>query len=86
MTKWDMFARQPSPAPGMAAELARLRAALPGYDVTVISCSGQYRYEAVRRDGGTGPWCVVSTDPADVWRELAAHVRPGSRPEIPGTR
>ena len=64
----------------MVAELARLRAARPGYDVTIISCSGQYRYEAVRRGGGAGPWCVVSTDPADVWRELAAYVRTGGRP------
>jgi hypothetical protein len=71
---WDVFIRRPAPAPGMLAQLARLRAALPGYDVTLTSHSGSYRFEATRRPDGpqTGPWCVISTDPADLWRELSA--------------
>ncbi len=35
------------------------------------------RYEAIHHDGdGPGPWCVVSTDPADLWQELAGRTRP----------
>jgi hypothetical protein len=70
----DMRTRGPAPAPGMLAQLDRLHAALPSYDVTLTSHSGSYRFEAIRRPGGpqAGPWCVISTDPADLWRELPA--------------
>ena len=74
----DVRTRRPAPPPGMLAQLARLRAALPGYDVTLTSYSGRYRYEAIRRTDGPGPWCVISADPADLWREL------GGRPRRPG--
>jgi len=64
----------------MLTGLAQLRAALPGYDVTLTSHSPAWRYEAIRRPGApaTGPWCVISTDPADLWRELAACTRHGA--------
>ena len=70
---WDLFTNRPAPTRGMLAELSRLRAALPAYDVTVTSHSPAYRFEAIRRPGsaGLGPWCVISSDPADLWRELA---------------
>lgn len=63
---------------GMLAELGQLRAALPGYDVIINSHGPAYRFEAVRRPGApaTAPWCVVSTDPADLWRELVGCTRP----------
>ena len=70
MKTWDACTRRPAPAPGMLAQLDRLRAALPGYDVTLTSHSGSYRFEAIRRADGPGPWCLISTDPADLWREL----------------
>ena len=47
-----------------------LRVALPGYDVIITSHSPRYRFEAIRRRDETGPWCVISTDPGDLWREL----------------
>jgi hypothetical protein len=74
VTEWDGFTGQAAIPPGMLTELAALRAALPGYDVIVTSHSLAYRYEAIRRPGtpSIGPWCVISTNPADVWRELAA--------------
>jgi hypothetical protein len=76
---WDVFTRRPAPTPGMLAELSQLRAALPGYDVIVTSHSPAYRFEAIRRPGAPGPgpepWCVISADPADLWRELAARTR-----------
>jgi hypothetical protein len=74
---WDIFIRRPAPTLGMLTELARLRAALPGYDVRVTSHSLAYRYEAVRRTPGPSAWCVISTDPADLWHELASCGRPG---------
>ena len=78
MTGWDVLTGQASLPAGMLAELAALRAALPGYDVNLTSHSPACRYEATRRDPGPGTWCVVSTDPADLWRELAPRARPGA--------
>ena len=70
---WDVFARRPALTPGMLAELSQLRAALPGYDVIVTRHGPAYRYEAIRRPGAPagGPWCVISSNPADLWHELA---------------
>jgi predicted nuclease with TOPRIM domain len=65
--------------PGALTELAALRAALPGYDVTITSRSPTHRFEAVRRHAGPGPWCLISSDPADLWRELAGRARPAAR-------
>jgi hypothetical protein len=72
VTRWDVFTGRASLPPGMLAELSQLRAALPGYDVTVTSHSLTYRFEAIlRHTDGPGPWCLISTDSADLWRELA---------------
>ncbi len=77
MTVWDVFTGRPGVPPGMLAELAALRAALPGYDVIVTSHSPGYRFEAIRRrTDGPGPWCVISGDPEDLWRELAPRADP----------
>lgn len=79
---WDPVFGRPAPPPGMLAELARLRAALGGYDVIVTRCAGTYRYEATRRHSdGPGPWCLISTNPADLWHELAP--RPGTSRPVP---
>ncbi len=64
------FAHQVTPPAGTLAQLAKLRVALPGYDVIVTRRAGQPRYEAIRRRGDTGPWCVISRDLDDLWREL----------------
>ena len=79
---WDVFIRRPAPTPGMLTQLTQLRAALPGYDVTLTSHSGSYRYEAIRRTDipEAGPWCVISADPADLWRELAPRPRTAPAP------
>ena len=76
MTRWDVFTSRPSLPPGILAELSQLRAALPGYDVIVPSHSPGWRFEAIRRHSdGPGPWCVISTDPAGLWRELTPYTR-----------
>jgi hypothetical protein len=72
MKTWDVLIHRPAPTPAMLAQLDQLRAALPGYEVTLTSHSGSYRYEAIRRTDDPGPWCLISTDPADLWRELPA--------------
>lgn len=81
MKRSNIHTRRPGPAPGMLAQLDRLRTALPGYDVMLTSHSGSYRFEAIRRTDGpqAGPWCVISTDPADLWRELPAAPAPCAR-------
>jgi len=78
---WDVFAGRASVPAGMLAELAALRAALPAYDVIVTSHSLTCRYEATRRDDGPGIWCVISTDPADLWRELGRTVLAAGKAE-----
>ncbi len=70
MTTWDVFTGRTSLPAGMQAELAALHAALPGYDVIITSHSPAHRFEAIRRGDGPGPWCVISSDPADLWHEL----------------
>jgi hypothetical protein len=63
MTTWDVLTGSASVPPGALDELAALRAALPGYDVT-ISHSRTHRFEAIRRHTGPGPWCLISSDPS----------------------
>jgi hypothetical protein len=65
--------------PGLPGTLATLLAGQPDHHVTATSGGGRFRYEAVRNAPGPGPWCVVSTDPADLWRELAPYLRPGAQ-------
>jgi hypothetical protein len=85
---WDVLTHRPALTLGMLAELAQLRAALPGYDVVVTSHSPAYRFEATSRPcrAGPGPWCVISTDPADLWRELTACTDHGANTATPVAR
>jgi hypothetical protein len=88
VTRWDVFSGRASLPPGTLAELSQLRAALPDYDVTITSHSGTCRFEAIRRPStpGTGPWCVISADPADLWGELAPNTRHAAKAGIPAAR
>jgi hypothetical protein len=54
--------------------LAALRMAFPNYRFTVIVTGDlKRRFEAVAKDGSQ-PWCLISSDPAEIWSELrAAH-------------
>ena len=62
--------------PGLPDTLATLLAGQPDYHVTATNGGGRFRYEAVRNKPGPGPWCVISTDPADLWRELVPYLCP----------
>lgn len=47
-----------------------IRRAFPAWTITVQPWTGdRTRIEAVSRDGGD-PYCFISTDPAEIWREL----------------
>ncbi len=58
------------PAPAAHVQAAALRAAFPGYVVNVIRFPGEKpRYEVVSRDASS-PYCLISTDAWEIWREL----------------
>lgn len=78
MTRWDVFTGSPTVPSGALTELAALQAALPNYAVNITSHSRTYRFEATRRGDGPGTCCVISSDPADLWRELAGRARPAA--------
>jgi hypothetical protein len=52
VTGWDVLTGRASVPAGMLAELAALRAALPGYGVILTSHSPARRSGAIRRDPG----------------------------------
>ena len=78
MSTWDAFTGAATVPPGALAELAALRAALPGYDVSITSHSRTHRFEATRCGNGPGTCCVISSDPSDLWLELAGRARPAA--------
>ena len=58
------------PPPSARIQAAALRSAFPGYIVNVITGRGEEpRYEVVNRNGGD-PYCLISPDAREIWREL----------------
>jgi hypothetical protein len=58
------------PSPAVAVQAAALRAAFPDYTINVIQNRGDKpRIEVVSRNGGS-PYCLISTDAREIWREL----------------
>ena len=56
------------------AQAAALRAAFPGYEVTVrVDRRDRPRFEVVSREGGD-PYCLISSDVQEIWRELRGTV------------
>jgi hypothetical protein len=56
------------------AQAAALRATFPGYEVTVrVDWRDRPRFEAVSREGGD-PYCLISSDAQEIWRELRGTV------------
>jgi hypothetical protein len=61
---------QPPPVPSASTQVAALRAAFPGYHVSLITARGEKpRFEVVSKDGGD-PYCLISTDAREIWPEL----------------
>jgi hypothetical protein len=58
------------PHGGATVQAAALRAAFPQYTVNVLYRRGDRpRFELVSRDGGN-PYCLISADILEIWREL----------------
>jgi len=52
-------------------EAAALQEAFPSYSVNVTIRLGELpRFELVAREDAN-PWCLISSDPSEIWRELA---------------
>lgn len=57
---------------GLYHQAEALRRAFPRWSIAVQPWTGDHaRIEAVNPDGGD-PYCLISTDPAELWRELYA--------------
>ena len=59
-----------STVPSALAQAATLRAAFPEYVVSVrMGRRDKLRFEVVSREGGD-PYCLISSDAQEIWREL----------------
>ncbi|MGP0028185.1 MAG: hypothetical protein ACLPKE_33240 [Streptosporangiaceae bacterium] len=62
--------REPPRPLAAHVQVAALRAAFPQYAINVLHRRGDRpRIEVVNRDGGN-PYCLISTDALEIWREL----------------
>jgi hypothetical protein len=69
--RWPPARYQPPTLLATRVQAAALRAAFPAYVVNVITRQGQHpRYEVVRRDSGSGLYCLISPDAREIWHEL----------------
>ena len=67
MTGWPV----PDAVMGLYHHAEALRRAFPGWFIAVQPWTGdRARIEAVNPDGGD-PYCLISTDPAELWCELS---------------
>jgi hypothetical protein len=68
----------PGPPPLAITSAAQaLRDACPGYAVTLAWQPSGWRFHAVRRHDGPGPWCLISASPREICDALTA--RAGTR-------
>jgi hypothetical protein len=66
-----MSAASSSPVPSAMMQAAALRVAFPEYVVSVrVGRWDRPRFEVVSREGGD-PYCLISSDAQEIWRELA---------------
>jgi hypothetical protein len=63
---------EPPPPPGARVQAEALRVAFPDYQVMLAKIGGEHRFEVVRRRGDGNPWCLISTDAREIWRNLKA--------------
>ncbi len=61
--------------PSAYLQAAALRTAFPQYAVSVITSwwDNKPRIEAISRDGEGDPYCLISEDAREIWRELRSH-------------
>jgi hypothetical protein len=75
MVGWAMEEYLPPPPPTARVQAEALQAAFPAYYVSVAVYRDATRFEAVSKDGG-GLWCLISTDPREIYQELKARATP----------
>jgi hypothetical protein len=63
---------EPPPPPGASVQAEALRVAFPDYQVRLATIGGKQQFEVVRRRGDGNPWCLISTDAREIWRNLKA--------------
>lgn len=72
---------RPPPPPDLSVQAAALRAAFPNYTVNVLEWRGdKARFEVVSKTG-SNPYCLISTDAREIWRELSAN-RTGQQTDL----
>ena len=60
--------------PSARVQAAALRTAFPQYAVKVVTWwDDKPRFEVVARDTSTSPYCLISSDSSEIWRELRGH-------------
>lgn len=63
-------AHEPPPVLAAHVQAAALRSEFPEYTVDVVQRRGDRpRFEVVSRGGGN-PYCLISPDAVEIWREL----------------
>jgi hypothetical protein len=68
------------PPPAISAQADALRAAFPNYTINVLKCRGdKARFEAVSKTGAN-PYCLISADAREIWRELKEASSASTRP------
>ena len=68
-----MIGGGPQPPLRIYLQAEALRRAFPGWQIAVQAWSGaRQRIEAVN-PGNASPCCLISSDPAEIWRELLGH-------------
>ena len=61
----------PPPPPSTRIQADALRIAFPKYAVNLITTGGKTRFEVVARPGtSANPYCLISADVREIWREL----------------
>ncbi len=58
------------PAGDVHAQLTALRKAYPAFTFAAINKSGKRCFEAVRATGGGSLYCVITTNPSELWQIL----------------
>ena len=67
------------PPLAVTAALRALRASFTDYRATLTGRGdGTWHFEVIRVHGDTGPWCLISQDPREIYDALSAD-KPGGQ-------
>jgi hypothetical protein len=66
---------EPAPLSSLLRQLDLLQEAFPAYQFRLTSAWGRWRFDVRRVDGRPGLYAVITTDPRELWHELADNGR-----------